>query len=155
LDAAQPAPLPLPALRPILAPLHPTEVAALEERCGSIAKYWLPAKFEDSALSGMKTFGSDPGTLDIFTAALDAFVETEAQRDSVNAETQGCFRVDDPVPVRTWLAQHEQSLRSLSAPMCSNVARWLPLFQGTQGDSMLGDLSRAGADLVLIDASAR
>jgi hypothetical protein len=42
-------PMDLPSIRPLLTDLHPADVVTLEENC--VARFWLPAKFEGSALS--------------------------------------------------------------------------------------------------------
>jgi primosomal replication protein N'' len=157
LEADRPPPLALPGLRSRLADLHPAEVATIEESCAPLARYWLLAKFEDSALSVLKTFSPDQGSLDVFIGALKDFVNAEALRGSVNAETAGAFAIDNPMPLRSWLAQHEADFRALSASLCVNLARWLPFFRpaggATKGSAMLANLKDATPVLLALDAS--
>jgi primosomal replication protein N'' len=158
LSTNTPAPLALPGLRSKLAKLHPSEVATIEESCAPLARYWLPAQYEDSALLVLKIFSSDAGSLEAFVAAFDAFKGAEALRSLVNAETAGAMRIDDPLPARSWLAQHETEFRALSPEFCASLARWLPLFRpagaANKGAAMLTDLEDASPALSTIDASA-
>jgi primosomal replication protein N'' len=121
LEARRPKPLSLPGLRSLFSELHPADVATIEENCAPLARYWLPAKFEDSALSVLNTFSPDRGSLDIFISAFKDFIQAEARRGTANAETIDSFRIHNPIPIRSWLAQHEAELRSLSAQLCGNI----------------------------------
>ena len=158
LGAGRPAPITLPGLRSLLSKLQPSEVATMEESCAPLARFWVPAKFEDSALSVLKSFSSDEGSLDIFITTFKDFVQAEALRSTTNTETADAFPVDNPVPMRSWLSQHEVKFRSLSEQHCANLARWLPLFRpsggATKGASILADLRDANARLAALDASA-
>jgi hypothetical protein len=158
IEAGRPKPLSLPDLRSLLSELHPADVATIEESCAPLARYWLPAKFEDSPLSVLNTFSPDRGSLDIFHRLLKAFIDSEILRSRAITETADSFQIIDPIPIHSWLARHEAEFRSLSAQFCANLARWLPLFRGvggqTIGDPMLADLESAGIDLAALDASA-
>jgi hypothetical protein len=158
LGAGRPGPLPLPGLRSRLSELHPSEVATIEESCAPLAKFWLPAKFEDSALSPLKTFSPDQGSLDIFITTFKGFVDAETLRSIANTETTDAFRIDNPIPMRSWLSQHDAEFRSLSEQHCANLGRWLPLFRPSggapKGASMLANLQDASARLAALEASA-
>lgn len=151
-------PLALPGLRARLSDLHPSEVATVEEACAPLARFWLPANFENSALSPLKTFSPDQGSLDVFIAIFKDFVDAEARRSIAHTETADAFHIDNSIPIRSWLAQHEVEFRSLSGQLCVNFARWLPFFRpsgdATRGSSMLADLPNASVDLSVLDASA-
>jgi hypothetical protein len=157
LEAERPPPLKLPGLRPRLASLNPAEVATIEESCAPLARYWLPAKFEDSALSVLKTFSPDQGSLDVFIGALKDFVHVEGLRETVNAETADAFALDNAVPLRSWLMKYEAEFRALSAAVCANLARCLPFFRPvggvTKGSGMIANLKEAAAGLLTLDAS--
>jgi primosomal replication protein N'' len=158
LSTGRPSPLSLPGLRSRLSKLQPSEVAMIEESCAPLTRFWLPAKFEDSALSVLKTFSPDQGSLDIFITTFKDFVDAEASRDITNTETADAFRIDNPGPLRSWLSEHEARFRSLSEQDCALLAQWLPLFRpfggATRGASILADLPDARASLVALDASA-
>jgi primosomal replication protein N'' len=158
LEAGRPKPFSLPGLRSLLSELHPADVATIEEGCAPLARYWLPAKFEDSALSVLNIFSPDQGLLDIFIGTFKDFIAAEALRSAANAETADSFRIDNPIPIRSWLAQHEAEFRSQPAALCINLARWLPFFRlsgdRTKGASILVDLEDAGIGLATLDASA-
>lgn len=158
LSAGRPGPLSLPGLRSRLSELHPADIATIEESCAPLAKFWLPANFEGSALSAVKTFSPDQGSLDIFIATFKDFIDAEALRNTANSETSDAFRIDNPLSIRSWLAQHEEEFRSLSSALCANLARWLPLFRPsgaiTKGTSILTDLKDASARLIVLDATA-
>ena len=93
IEAAQPKLIELPAIRPLLADLHPADVVTLEENCGPLARFWLPAKFEGSPLSVLKLFNPDRGTADTLVESLRTFAEIDAWREEVD---QGLARVLRP-----------------------------------------------------------
>jgi primosomal replication protein N'' len=130
LEASRPKPLSVPGLRTLLSQLEPAKVVQIEENCGPLVKYWLPAKFEDSALSAVKTFSPDKSSLDIFIGALKGFIDAEALRAATDVETGDSFPIEDPGPIRLWLTRHEEELRSLPAQFCSKLARWVLFFVG-------------------------
>ena len=158
LDANQPKPLSLPALRSFFSDLHPADVAQIEESCAPLARYWLAAKFEDNPLSALNAFSPDEGSREVFIAAFKDFIHSEGQRAKAYSENADFFLVEDPIPIRSWLAQHEAHFRSLSGQFCPNLARWLPFFRvsgnPTQGASMLADLQQLGRDIAALDTSA-
>jgi primosomal replication protein N'' len=157
LGAAQPAPLSLPGLRSHLFELHPSEVAAIEETCAPLARFWLSARVEDSALSALKTFSPDQGSLDLFATTFKELVKAEVLRTTINRETADAFHIENAIPLRSWLGQHEVEFRSLPPQLCANIARWLPLFRpsggATRGASMLAELKDASTALAMLDAS--
>jgi len=158
LSAGRPGPLSLPKLRSLLLDLRPSEIATIEENCAPLAKFWLPAKYEDSALSALRAFSPDRGSLDIFIATFKEFIDTEALRSVAIAETSDAYRIDDPLPTQSWLAQHGEEFRALPPQLCTNLARWFILFRPsgvkTKASSILADLFDAHAGLAALDASA-
>ena len=157
IEAGQPEPIDLPTIRPLLADLHPADVVTLEENCGPLGRFWLPAKFEGSALSVLKIFNPDRGTADAFADALQMFSDTDALRETVDAETSDSLKVTDPETLRVWLAGAD-TLRSIGDALFSNLRRWLPLFRspesdGSQGTNMLAGLVRIGRGLSALNAS--
>jgi hypothetical protein len=158
LEAGWLKPLSLPGLRPLLSKLHPAEVAMIEESCAPLARYWLPAKFEDSPLSVLNTFSPDHGSLDIFIHMLRDFIEAEARRRNANAETADFFQIENPIATRSWLSRHEAEFRSISPQLCAGLSQWLPFFRvsgddPTKGPSMLAELEYVVIELAALDAS--
>src|SRR5260370_42246421 len=86
IEAGHPKPIDLPSIRPLLADLHPGDVVTLEENCGPLARFWLPAKFEGSPLSVLKLFNPDRGTADAFVEFLRTFSDIDTRRAKVDAE---------------------------------------------------------------------
>jgi primosomal replication protein N'' len=157
IEAAQPKPIDLPSSRPLLTDLHPADVVTLEENCGPLARFWLPAKFEGSALSVLKLFNPDRGTADTLMESLRAFAEIDARREEIDAETSGSLDVADPEVMRRWL-ERAGNLRTIGEALCSNLGRWLPLFRspegnGSRGTNMLAGLIQVEAGLSALDAS--
>jgi primosomal replication protein N'' len=157
IEAGEPKPIDLPSIRPMLADLHPADVVTLEENCGPLARFWLPAKFESSTLSVLKLFNPDRGTADALVASLRMFADIDARREKVDAETSDSLEVADPEALRLWLA-HAGNLRSIGDALCSNLGRWLPLFRSPEGDgsrgtNMLAGLIRVERGLSALDAS--
>jgi primosomal replication protein N'' len=80
-EASRPKPIDVPTLRSLLADLHPSDVTTIEENCGPLARYWLPAKFEGSPLSVLKPFNPDRGTTEAFDECLHTFSEVDIRRE--------------------------------------------------------------------------
>jgi len=157
IEAAQPKPIDLPSIRPLLTDLHPADVVTLEENCGPLARFWLPAKFEGSALSVLKLFNPDRGTADTLVESLRTFAEIDARREEVDAVTSDSLDVADAERLRTWMAG-AGNLRSIGDALCSNLGRWLPLFRSPEGDgsrgtNMLAGLIQVEAGLSALNAS--
>lgn len=157
IEAAQPKPIDLPSIRPLLTELHPADVVTLEENCGPLARFWLPAKFEGSALSVLKLFNPDRGTADTLVESLRTFAEIDARREAVDTETSDSLDVADPEGLRTWMAG-AGNLRSIGDALCTNLGRWLPLFRspegnGFRGTNMLIGLIQVEAGLSALNAS--
>ena len=157
IEEGQPKPIDLPSIRPLLTDLHPADVVTLEETCGPLARFWLPANFEGSALSVLKLFNPDRGTADTLTESLHAFAEVDARREEVDAETSDSLDVADAEGLRTWM-EGAGNLRSIGDTLCSNLGRWLPLFRcpegnGSRGTNMLSGLTQVEAGLSELDAS--
>jgi len=121
-------PIDAPELRPLLADLHPADVARIEENCGPLAKFWLPSKFEDNPLSVLKPFNPDRGTAAALALHLEAFLQADARREQTDAQTANCLKISDATEFRSWLAEAAE-LRSISDSVCANLARLRPLFR--------------------------
>jgi hypothetical protein len=157
LEAAQRAPVGIPALRSRFASLKPMDITTLEEACAPLARYWLPAAYEGSPLAVVKSFSPDRGTVEIFIDTLRGFVRAEAARERINAETSDSFEHEAVGLLRAWVARNEDAFLSMSPALCANLARWLPLFRprggSTAGATLVSDLEGAARDLRAIDAS--
>ena len=157
IEAAQPKPIDLSSIRPLLTDLHPADVVTLEENCGPLARFWLPAKFESSPLSVHKLFNPDRGTADTLIESLRIFAEIDAWREQVDAQTSDSLDIADAERLRTWMAG-AGNLRSIGDALCANLGRWLPLFRSPEGNdsrgtSMLAGLIQVEAGLSALDAS--
>lgn len=147
----------MPSLRPHLASLHSGDVAALEENCGPLARYWLPAKFEDSPLAVLKIFNPDRGVAASLSEAVQRFADIDLLREIADQETAGGLRIQDPQEFRQWLGEADD-LRAIGASLSANLGRWLPLFRssqgaGSRGTNMLSELVSIEAGLSALDAS--
>ncbi|MEZ2146334.1 AAA domain-containing protein [Bradyrhizobium sp. DN5] len=131
IEEVSPKPIDAPELRPLLADLHPADVARIEENCGPLAKFWLPAKFEDNPLSALKPFNPDRGTAAALALHLQAFLQADARREQTDAETANCLKISDAAEFRSWLAEADE-LRSISDSVCANLARLRPLFRNVE-----------------------
>ena len=132
LEEGSPKPIDVPELRPLLSDLHPTDVVSIEENCGPLAKFWLPAKFEDNPLSALKPFNPDRGTAAALALHLQGFLEVDARREATDVETSDCLKISDSMALQTWLIEADD-LRFISASVCSNLARLRPLFRSADG----------------------
>lgn len=122
-------PLNMPQLRTKLSSLDSSVLTTVEEECAPLARYWLPAKFEGSALAQLKAFATDRGTLDEFHVAFRTFLDAEHNRMEILNQHQTRFDVDDPAPHRAWLNQNAPRLEGLDESQRKRLAHWLPLFR--------------------------
>jgi primosomal replication protein N'' len=145
LEWDQPTPIEAPGLRKLLAKLDVAGVATLEEACGPLARYWLPARFEDSPLVDLVPFSAEPGTLSAFKSDFEAFVASEAERQAVLARTPVALSVENPEALHSWLEANAPPFRMLSELQRQRLTQWLPLFQTregeAQGDALLKELA--------------
>jgi primosomal replication protein N'' len=132
------APLDVPALRSHLERLNTGELAALEEEAAPIVKYWLPARFEGSALEQLKPFAADRATLADFSEAFAQFAVAEASRCEVLTARHATFEIDDPALPRQWLAAYGRLFLELPDKDRELLARWLRLFRESAQKAPLG-----------------
>ncbi|MES2069869.1 MAG: AAA domain-containing protein [Pseudomonadota bacterium] len=123
------SPISMPQLRTKLPNLGPSALTLVEEQCASLARYWLPAKFEGSALTQLRAFASDAATINEFNAVFAEFLDAEHRRIEVLNTYPARFDVDDPVPYRTWLNRNVARLAGLDETQRKYLAQWLPLFR--------------------------
>ncbi|MDR0635127.1 MAG: DUF4011 domain-containing protein [Azoarcus sp.] len=128
LEAGTP-PVSVPQLRGRLAALDISALATLEEQCSSLARYWLPAKFEGSALAQLLPFAADAAALEGFNALFAGFREAERVRVETLAAHPARFDIDDPAPYRAWLDVNASRLVALDDTQRKRLAQWLPLFR--------------------------
>ena len=146
LESEQPLPVSAPGMRGLLTGLDVSGVVALEEACGPLARYWLPARFEDSPLAALLPFGADVGTVSTFEADFQAFVAAEAGRLEVIDRTPGAPPVGDAEALRAWLQTHAAAFRNLTDHERSRLKQWLPIFGAAGGESRVrGQLNELAA----------
>ncbi len=121
----------VPSLRQILCGHNPASLTLLQEVCAPLAKLWLPAHYEGSALAETKPCGIDQGTLETFRQDFEAFVSIERERRGVIERTPDALAIDDPEPYRRWADDHSTSFIALDDATRDRLARWLELLSGT------------------------
>ncbi|WP_309547143.1 AAA domain-containing protein [Rhizobium rhizogenes] len=129
------APMDVPALRRVLGPFTPTEIAEFAEACGPQTRYWLPAKYESNPLEIIKVFNPDPANIASFDDDLDAFVRSEKERLEVFARTAGAVSMKDPAPYRSWFADNDHDFTDLDQDERNELARWYRLCTIENGSS--------------------
>ncbi|QYD70764.1 DUF4011 domain-containing protein [Paraburkholderia edwinii] len=152
-------PVSVPQLRAKLAGLDISALTTLEEQCAPLARYWLPARFEGSALAHLKSFATDPATIEEFTDVFASFREAEQLRVDTLAAHPARFDVDDPAPYRAWLDANAGRLVSLDEMQRKRLAQWLPLFRPADKTDAPGHqhyiaLKQLHHDLLAIDGGA-
>lgn len=120
----------LPSLRQHLTALDVGGLTMLQEEIGPTARLWLAARFEGSPLASTRPFAADPGTIEVFSAALRDFAESEMDRASVIGRTPDALAISDPEPYRHFATSHGAALRELDGDQRALVARWLDLLAG-------------------------
>ncbi|ETI64278.1 histidine kinase [Sphingobium sp. C100] len=121
---------PLPSLRHLVGTLDPGQLAVLQEVCAPVARLWLPARYEESALADTRPFGVDDGTIETFTEDVRAFSRVEAERMSVIERTPNALTINDPEPYRAWSLEHGAPLLSIEQESRDRLARWLDRLAG-------------------------
>nr|WP_239005998.1 AAA domain-containing protein [Burkholderia territorii] len=164
------APVDMPRLRTRLGTLDIAALTTLEEHCAPLARYWLPSRFEGSALAQLKSFATDAATIAAFNTTFGNFRDAERVRIETLAAHPARFDVDDPAPYRAWLDANASRLVALDDTQRKRLAQWLPLFrpadqadaEGHRYHQALGDLHRdllaigsGDFDAVLSEAVAR
>lgn len=138
----------VPSLRRQLGPLDPGSVATLEEICGPLARVWLPARYEGSALAVTLPFAHDDATVGSFRSDLDALAESEEERLAVIERTPNALLILDPEPYRGWSRQHGAALLGLADRERVRLARWLvPLAGASSREAGSTPWQRELADL--------
>ena len=148
-------PIDAPALRGRLGDLNTSDIALLQEACGPLARFWLPARYEESALEVLKIFSADDATVAAVGEAFASFQAAESARADIIARTPKAFPVADPVPYRTWAKDHGHDLLRLDEEQRRRLALWLPsLWPEGGGEArkaeLLGSLAEVGAALEAI-----
>jgi hypothetical protein len=151
LDAGDRAPIDVPALRPQLGGLNAAEVATLEETCGPLARLWLPAAYEGSALAVTRAFSPDPGTLAAFLSDLEGLTACETARLEVLAQTPDALRIEDVEAYRAWDEAHAAAFLDLDDSARARLARWLPWLSApgaaASADGFEAEVAQVGAAL--------
>lgn len=152
---AEGTPPEFPALRLHLANLDVTALARREEHCAPLIRWWLPARYEGSALANLKPVATDNASCEALAQAFLAFSEAEIARDETLAAHPTSFDIEDPEPHRRWLTEHAAALRALHPSQCQRLARWLPLFRGERtGEALIQQLRGLTEQLLALDHTA-
>jgi hypothetical protein len=140
----------VPALRQALAGLDPGEVASLQEACAPLARLWLPAKYEDSALGNVEPFAPDEAAVAALTDDLLAFDAAEKARAEVVERTPHAVTITDPEPYEAWAAANGAAFADLADGERERLARWLPLLtpgEGRRLETLNDELASLRSDL--------
>lgn len=132
------APPEVPALRAMLQQMNIGQLVTLEEEVAPAVRYWLPAKFESSALASLQPFAADLATLNDFRAAFEKFSKAEETRHQVLTTRASSFEVDDPQPHRIWLSSYGNEFLSMPEEQRAFLAKWLSLFRDSGAAEPVG-----------------
>lgn len=128
LETDGPPPVDVPKLRRLLESLPSAQQTSIEEACASLARYWLPSKFERSSLHVLRIFQADVATIRTFHEDFERFASSEAQRQGILAERSAVFEIEDPVGTLSWLSESTELVAALSSEQRENIALWISLF---------------------------
>lgn len=142
----------VPQLRSKLSELDISSLTTLEEQCAPLARYWLPARYEDSVLAQLQSFATDQATIREFQHALVHLIEIEQSRIDTLIAHPARFDVDDPTPYRAWLDINSRRLIDLDDTQRKHLGGWLPLFrpaerQDTPGHTHYFELKKLHQEL--------
>jgi primosomal replication protein N'' len=128
------APLPkVRGLRSLLGSWSPLTVAAVAEQCATLARDWLPARYEGSQLAALKLFHADQATVEEFREDFAAFRVAEERRATVLETRPAPFIVENPEATRSWLAAQGAVLENLADELCADLKRWSGKFYARSG----------------------
>ena len=118
-------------LREVISSLDNDTVVRAKERCSALAKLWLRAKYEGSALAVLKDFGWDSATIQAFKKDFLLFSKAEAARlySLHNRETP--VQLDNYTISRGWLERSKNKINGASDADLVNLGRWVGLFVGS------------------------
>ena len=149
IEQSHPQPINAPALRSSMADETIPGLVSIEEECAPLARYWLPAKAEDSPLAVLCVFSADHDTVATCRLLFDKIVSAEHQRQVALARTSSAVRIENSAEATVWLTKHADSFRRLSSQERSRLARWLPIFlepsSGSEGDTLIAEIASARA----------
>jgi hypothetical protein len=155
LESEQPPPVDARGMRGLLSGLDVPGIVAVQEACGPLARYWLPARFEDSPLADLRPFGAEPGTLSAFETDFQMFVAAEAERLEVIDRTPGAPPIHDAESLRIWLQGHSQAFRNLTERERHRLRQWLPIFESAGGETRVrGLLSELAAIVTALESKS-
>lgn len=120
----------VPSLRRQLVELDPGKLAVLQEECAPIARLWLPARWEGSALSETRPFSADAGSVQSFSEDFINFIDVERERLAVIERTPDALAIDTPSPYHVWSTEHGVALRTLDQVERDRLASWLDVLAG-------------------------
>ncbi len=149
IEQSRPPPINAPALRSLIADDTIPGLVSIEEECAPLARYWLPAKAEDSPLAVLRVFSADRDTVATYRLLFDKVASAELQRQMVLARTSSAVRIEHSAEARAWLTRYVDAFRGLSSQERSRLARWLPMFleppSESQGDTLIAEIASARA----------
>lgn len=148
-----------PQLRDYLSSLTHEEFTELQNAAGEV-RYWLPARYENSALKYLRAFSHDGVATEDFTRFFNHFVQLEQQRADVLTLNKTSFDIQDPEPYQHWLEAESQRFLTLSENARIRLSKWLPLFKSrsntsgimTEGHSLILRLQALQENIVSISA---
>ncbi len=156
LDDGPRRPIELPPLRQLFAKMDPGQVATVEEACGPLTRYWLPAQYENSPLAAIKTFTPDDATIAAFDEVLGAFVHAEVARRKAIESVQDGFDIRDPEPLESWHAQNDGAIAGLTPSARTQLADWHTLFIASEsGRGTIVGLQGLVADMANVNEAGR
>jgi hypothetical protein len=138
-------------LRDRLGAMTSERAEEVTETCVSLARVWLPADYEGSALANLKAFGWDKATLVRFYKDLEAFCEVERRRPVIARRTPDMIEFDRPEPARRWAEEARDRLCGLTEGERQELAQFVDLFvsarPGARGPECIRRLSALREEL--------
>ncbi len=114
----------IPGLGALFRDLDHADAWQLIKEIAPLTPLWLKSNYENSPLHGLADFRTDEAMLADFRQALEAFQNTERHRHSLLHQHDRFFGLDRPGLLKSWLAEHEAALRTLSAPVAKHLSQW-------------------------------
>ncbi len=118
-------------LRSVIASLEREVVNRARERCSSLSKVWIKAKFEGSALAVLEEFDWDPATIKAFSSYFLRYFEAESVRQDNLANRITPVRLEESKSSRKWLNQYRKIIENTSESTLVNLGKCIDLFKGS------------------------
>ncbi len=139
-------------IKPLLAQLDSHTIEQLTDDLKLHAYTWWQLDYENNALNALAQFTVEEPQYLLFNQSITRLIDTEKQRDEAYQTQYQQITLTQLSTHEQWLIQHEVQFNQLTAEQWQEFSRWLPLFRGETGNSIIQQLELLYQRLLSINA---